>query len=250
MVDAVKLCESSNSQLNWPQPEEHSQKEEGEGKESKIKYYLLTVVTEDRLKELVAGRLGKEAENQEQEGLVHAEEQKVSSGSQRENICQNSDLGYQKGEKSQNASSQIAFEEKQTVVSRKRCCNVGDVQDSVISGRPSPGQSTYECTVCKRCFSRSSSLFHHQRAHSAKTLHKCTQCERVFNFNSALIQHQKMHQKQKVSLECTECGDHFTCRSGLTIHQRTHKREKKPYMCLQCNQRFYRASELVTHAHL
>lgn len=52
MVDPVKLCESSSSQLNWPQPEELSQKEEGESKESKIKYYLLTVVTEDRLKEL------------------------------------------------------------------------------------------------------------------------------------------------------------------------------------------------------
>lgn len=52
MVDPVKPCESSSSQCNWPQPEEPSQKEEGETKESKIKYYLLTVVTEDRLKEL------------------------------------------------------------------------------------------------------------------------------------------------------------------------------------------------------
>eukprot|EP00076_Gallus_gallus_P008235 XP_004936180.2 zinc finger and SCAN domain-containing protein 30 isoform X1 [Gallus gallus] len=267
MVDPVKPCESSSSQCNWPQPEEPSQKEEGETKESKIKYYLLTVVTEDRLKELgitkqdcqdfsrnrrdgLAARLGKEVENHEQEGLVRAEEHKVSSGSQRENIFQINDLGCQKGEKSQNASLQTAFEEKQTAVSRKRCCNMGNFQDNVISGRPSPGQSTYECSVCKRCFSRSSSLFNHLCTQTVKTLHKCTQCERVFNFNSALIKHQKMHERHKISLECSECGDHFTCRSGLTIHQKTHKREKKPYMCLQCNRCFYHASELVTHAHM
>ncbi|XP_031444601.1 zinc finger protein 189-like [Phasianus colchicus] len=250
MVDPVKLCESSSSKFIWPQPEEPSQKEEEESKESKIKYYLLTVVTEDRLEELVADRLGKEGENHEHEGLVHAEEYKVSSGSQRENIFQNNDQGCQKGEKSQNGSLQTAFEEKQTAVSKKRCCNVGNFQDNVISGRPSPGQSSYECAVCKRCFSRSSSLFNHLCIQTAKTLHKCTQCKRVFNFNSALIQHQKMHHRQKISLECSDCGDRFTCRSGLIIHQRTHTREKRPYMCSQCNQCFYHASELVTHAHM
>lgn len=50
MVDPVKLCESSSSQLNWPEEPFHN--EEEESKESKIKYYLLTVVTEDDLKEL------------------------------------------------------------------------------------------------------------------------------------------------------------------------------------------------------
>ncbi|XP_010708617.1 zinc finger protein 586-like isoform X2 [Meleagris gallopavo] len=250
MVDPVKLRESSSFQLNWPQPEEPSQKEEEESKESKIKYYLLKVVTEDHLKELVADKLGKEGENREQEGMVHAEKRKVSSGSQRENIFQNNDLGCQKDEKSRNASLQTAFEEKQIAVSKKRCCNVGNFQDNVISARPSPGQSSYECTVCKRCFSRSSSLFNHLCTQTAKTLHKCTQCKRVFNFNSALIQHQKMHQRQKILLECSDCGDHFTCRSSLIIHQKTHKREKRPYMCSQCNQCFYRASELITHAHM
>ncbi|XP_048798625.1 zinc finger protein 22-like isoform X1 [Lagopus muta] len=267
MVDPVKLCESSSSQLNWPQPEEPFHNEEEESKESKIKYYLLTVVTEDDLKELgitkqdcqdfsrnrrdgLADRLEKEGENHEQEGLENAEKHKVSSGSQRENIFQNNDQGCQKGEKSQNASLQTAFEEKQTAVSKKRCCNVENFQDNVISGRPSPGQSSYECTVCKRCFSRSSSLLNHLCTQTAKKLHKCTQCNKVFNCNSALIQHQKMHQRQKISFECSDCGDRFTCRSSLVIHQRTHKREKRPYMCLQCNQCFHHASELITHPHL
>ncbi|NXJ11324.1 ZNF22 protein, partial [Odontophorus gujanensis] len=250
MVDPVKLWESSSSQLNCPQPEEPSQTEGGKSRESKIKYYLLRVVTEDCLQELVSDRLGKEVENCEQERLVHAEEHKVPPGSPKENIFQNNDLGCQKGEKSQNDSLQMAFEETQTLESGKSCCSVGNFQDNVISGRPSLKQSTYQCNVCKRCFSLSSSLFNHQCIPIAKTLHKCMQCERVFGFSSSLIQHQKLHHRQKASLKCPECGDQFRCRAGLTVHRRTHKREKKPYMCSQCNQSFHCTSDLMTHDHI
>ncbi|OXB72915.1 UNVERIFIED_CONTAM: hypothetical protein H355_007002 [Colinus virginianus] len=228
MVDPVKLWDSSISQLSCPQPEEPSQTEGGKSRESKIKYYLLRVVTEDRLVELVSDRLEKEVENREQERLVHAEEHKVPPGSPKGNIFQNNDLDCQKGEKSQKDSLQMAFEEKQMLESRKSCCSVGNFQ--VISGRYSLKQSTYQCSVCKRCFSLSSSLFHHQCIPIAKTPHKCTQCERVFGFSSSLIQHQKLHHRQKASLKCPECNNQFTRRSGLTIHRRTHKREKS-YMC-------------------
>ncbi|OXB67952.1 hypothetical protein ASZ78_005620 [Callipepla squamata] len=302
MVDPMKLWDSSSSQLSCPQPEEPSQIEGGKSRESKIKYYLLRVVTEDRLVELgnehikygsicvclkalldkivktsqgtdlmvtiakllfmflfvclfvlfktssVSDRLEKEVENREQERLVHAEEHKVPPGSPKGNIFQNNDLDCQKGEKSQNDSLQMAFEEKQMLESRKSCCSVGNFQ--VISGRYSIKQSTYQCSVCKRCFSLSSSLFHHQCIPIAKTPHKCTQCERVFGFSSSLIQHQKLHHRQKASLKCPECNNQFTCRSGLTIHRRTHKREKKPYMCSQCSQSFHCASELVTQDHI
>ncbi|NXI67274.1 ZN436 protein, partial [Anseranas semipalmata] len=249
MADPVKLWDSSSSQLNRPQPEQLSQNEAGESsKESELKYNLLSVVKEDHpvLQELlVVDRLGEEVENHEQEGLRHAEEHKASSGGQRKDIFQNDDIGCQKDEKSENASLKINFEDKQTAVSKKRCCDVRDFQDIVDSGRTSPGQSPYQCTVCRTSFNCSSNLLQHKHIHTTEKPYKCTQCCKSFSRNSALTQHQEVHRGERM-FECSECGDHFTRSSSLTLHQKTHKGEK-PYLCTQCGQRFHSAPDLVAH---
>lgn len=181
----------------------------------------------------------------EQEGLTHAQEHKVSSGGQRKNICQSDDVACQKGEKAQNASLKIAFEDKQTGVSKKRCCNVKEFQDIVVSGRTSPGQSPYQCTVCRKSFNSSSNLLQHQHSHTAEKPYKCTQCWKSFSRNSTLTRHQEVHRRERI-FECSECGDHFTRSSSLTLHQKTHRGEKL-HLRTQCGQHFHSTSELVAH---
>lgn len=190
----------------------------------------------------VVDRFGEEVVSHEQEGLRHAQERKVSSGGQRKNIFQSNDVAHQK---SQNTSLKIAFEDKQTGMSKERCCNVKEFQDTVVSGRTSTGQSPYQCTVCRKSFNSSSNLLHHQHSHTAEKPYKCTQCWKSFSRNSALTQHQEVHRGERI-FECSECGDHFTRSSSLTLHQKTHKGEK-PHLCTQCGQRFHSASELVAH---
>ncbi|NXL84974.1 ZNF22 protein, partial [Alectura lathami] len=242
MADPVKSCESSSSQLTWPQSEEPSQKEAGESRESEIKYCLLSVKDHRVLQELVVDRLEEQVKNHEQEGLGHTEELKVLSEGQRENIFQNDGLGCQKGEKSQNTSLKITFEKKQAVVSRKRCYDVRDFQDNVIAGRASLGQTPYQCTVCSRNFSLN--LLQHQRTHTTTKPHQCMQCGKIFTCKATPIQHREVHWRQS-TFECSECGDHFRFSSSLTLHLKTHKGEKHPYLCPQCGQCFCNASELV-----
>ncbi|NXE57220.1 ZN329 protein, partial [Casuarius casuarius] len=252
MAAPMKLWEPSSSPLNQPQPdfEQPSQEVAGESKQPELKYELLSVAKEDHqlLQERMVNRLEEEAENHEQEGLGHTEVHQVSSGSQRESIFQNGDLVCQKGEMSQNINLKTPFEDKQTEVSRKRCCNVRDLQDIAVSGKTAPGQSPYQCTVCRKSFSRSSNLLQHQRVHMTKKPYKCIECGKSFSRNSALTQHREVHRGER-TFQCADCGDHFTRSSSLTLHQKTHLGEK-PHVCKQCGKRFHSVPELTSHQDL
>ncbi|XP_010281613.1 PREDICTED: zinc finger protein 180-like [Phaethon lepturus] len=184
-------------------------------------------------------------ETHDQERLRHMEENKLSSGDQSENILQNGDLSSQKGEISQNTSLKTPFEDKQTEVSGKKNCSVREFQDIAVSGRTSPGQSSYQCSVCRRRFSRSANLFQHQRSHATKGAYRCTQCAKSFSRSSTLTQHQAVHCRERI-FECPNCGDRFTRSSSLTLHWKTHEGEK-PFVCSQCSWRFSSAAELAAH---
>ncbi|XP_009319670.1 PREDICTED: zinc finger protein 271-like [Pygoscelis adeliae] len=184
-------------------------------------------------------------ETHDQEGLGHTEEHKLSSGDLREDVLQNGDLSCQKGEMSQNTSLKIPSEDRQTGMSGKRNCNVSEYQDIVVSGRTSPGQGPYECTVCNKSFSGSSNCLQHQRIHTTKKASKCMQCGKSFSRISSLTRHQAVHRGERI-FECANCGDRFTRSSSLTLRWRTHEGEK-PFVCTQCSRHFSSASELVAH---
>ncbi|NWJ04367.1 ZFP2 protein, partial [Crypturellus undulatus] len=247
MPAPVKLLEPPHNQ---PQPdfEQPSQEGAGESKQPELKYKLFSVANEDHLQEKVVSKLEEETENHEEEGPGYAEVHKVSSGYQSEGIFQNGDLACQKAEMSQNANLETPSENKQTEVSRKRCCNMKDLRDVAVSERTSPGQSPFQCSVCSKSFSRSSNLLQHQRVHTTKKTYKCLECGKSFSRNSALSQHREVHRGERI-FQCMDCGDHFTRSSSLTLHQKTHQGEK-PHVCKQCGKHFRCLLELMSHQQL
>lgn len=55
----------------------------------------------------------------------------------------------------------------------------------------------YECTLCKRRFTRSNNLRAHMRVHTSETPYKCTEpeCEKAFKWRSSLAAHLDTHRK-------------------------------------------------------
>ncbi|XP_002931920.2 zinc finger protein 2 homolog isoform X1 [Xenopus tropicalis] len=103
----------------------------------------------------------------------------------------------------------------------------------------------YMCTLCGKCFTKSSHLSTHQRVHTGAKPYLCVDCGKRFTSSSTLVDHQRIHRGEK-PFACSDCGKCFTKNSNLIDHIRTHTGEK-PFECLQCGKRFARSSNLAEH---
>ncbi|XP_018108225.1 zinc finger protein 436 isoform X2 [Xenopus laevis] len=103
----------------------------------------------------------------------------------------------------------------------------------------------YMCTLCGKCFTKSSHLSTHQRVHTGAKPYLCVDCGKRFTSSSTLVDHQRIHRGEK-PFACSDCGKCFTKNSNLIDHLRTHTGEK-PFECLQCGKRFARSSNLAEH---
>ncbi|XP_078532572.1 uncharacterized protein LOC144818743 [Lissotriton helveticus] len=103
----------------------------------------------------------------------------------------------------------------------------------------------FQCTRCKKSFSRKGSLFAHQRTHTGQRPYRCSQCDKGFIYKASLIYHQRTHSGER-PYHCTECGKSFNQRSDLVNHQRTHTGER-PYQCTECGKTFNQKRNLTTH---
>ncbi|EHB04580.1 Zinc finger and SCAN domain-containing protein 20 [Heterocephalus glaber] len=114
-----------------------------------------------------------------------------------------------------------------------------------ISHSTNAGEKLYQCSECRRCFSKSSALISHQRIHTGEKPYECADCGKSFSKSSTLANHQRTHTGEK-PYKCVDCGKCFSERSKLITHQRVHTGEK-PYKCPECGKFFRDRSNLITH---
>ncbi|XP_063602089.1 zinc finger protein 501-like [Penaeus indicus] len=107
------------------------------------------------------------------------------------------------------------------------------------------GEKPYKCTECELKFTHKSTLLHHTRLHTGEKPYVCGICNKRFRQRSNYTLHGKIHTKEK-PYKCNDCGKQFAQRVHLTTHVRLHTGEK-PYTCDECDQKFFQRSHLTRH---
>ncbi|XP_041910863.1 zinc finger protein 670-like isoform X2 [Arvicola amphibius] len=103
----------------------------------------------------------------------------------------------------------------------------------------------YECTYCGKAFRYPKYLRLHERIHTGEKPYECKQCGKAFRFPGALPLHEKIHTGEK-PYECKQCGKAFRFPGSLPLHEKIHTGEK-PYECKQCGKAFRRHYHLQLH---
>ncbi|XP_077186791.1 uncharacterized protein LOC143834088 [Paroedura picta] len=107
------------------------------------------------------------------------------------------------------------------------------------------GEKPFECSLCGKRLSRSDHLQHHQRIHTGEKPFECSVCGKRFSSNGSLQNHQGTHNGEK-PFECSVCGKTFSESGNLEKHQRTHTRNH-PFECTVCRMRFSDRGHLQQH---
>ncbi|XP_036449478.1 zinc finger protein 1035 [Colossoma macropomum] len=106
------------------------------------------------------------------------------------------------------------------------------------------GEDFYNCPVCNKRFSSSSSLQEHQKVHEDGRPFKCLVCGKGFAKKKYLTQHQQIHSERPY--KCNFCSESFKTEPMLLSHHRTHDSTRK-HQCSVCNKSYRTMSELSKH---
>ena len=103
----------------------------------------------------------------------------------------------------------------------------------------------YQCSACKRSYSRKFQLRDHYRTNHEKKKFKCSQCNEEFAQKRSLREHMNS-QHLGIYLRCHLCGKNFNTNTALVHHiQADH--EKLRYNCHQCFKEFKSKGSLQLH---
>eukprot|EP00299_Pterocystis_sp_00344_P019857 c9817_g1_i2.p1 GENE.c9817_g1_i2~~c9817_g1_i2.p1 ORF type:complete len:428 (-),score=56.59 c9817_g1_i2:71-1354(-) len=141
--------------------------------------------------------------------------------------------------------------------------------DLLVSSLSFPATTEIVCTICGKCFSRTSNLNRHMQTHLAvnctggasgnpqlvaddRRPHRCTYdgCTKTFMLLSALNSHIRLHTGEGTyTCEHSGCGKAFLLPSHLASHLVTHSTDRPQHNCTfpGCSKSFSGRSHLIAH---
>merc|ERR1739838_1139039 len=70
--------------------------------------------------------------------------------------------------------------------------------------RTHSGVKPYQCSICDKAFSLSSTLYHHMVTHGGVKPYQCSICDNVFSQKSNLTRHMKKHTGEKLHVSISK----------------------------------------------
>ena len=82
------------------------------------------------------------------------------------------------------------------------------------------GAKSYDCEICKKTFSHSTTLANHKRIHTGEKPYECEICKMVFSIKCNLTSHMRLHTGEK-PYSCDICMKLYAQGKGLSRHNKT-----------------------------
>lgn len=146
-----------------------------------------------------------------------------------------------------------------------------------IENHKNANDKQFECSICRKRFSRQGNCSVHQRIHlESKPKYQCKDCPRRFHWKCNLLVHEKQHKMDKYDcisclrsfrseekfkkhmqvcnkvgekLKCNWCVKRFTNKYKLNYHMKHCHSSILPFYCKLCHNKFGTSMKLRKHSH-
>uniref|UniRef100_A0A8C5GB25 C2H2-type domain-containing protein n=1 Tax=Gouania willdenowi TaxID=441366 RepID=A0A8C5GB25_GOUWI len=158
----------------------------------------------------------------------------------------NAEMGCKASKTWISSFQQICSKNKVQVKITSECVDGKKASVSAASKlRVDTGEKPFECSFCRKCFTRNASRQLHMRIHTGEKPFKCDVCSKCFIQKLNLQRHMAIHTGDK-PFKCEVCSEGFSWQHGLKSHMIIHTGEK-PFKCGVCSKCFINEHYLQSH---